>query len=418
MGDDLKTTSDKSSGRFEVAFEKFKEITGSGEVLDFNLKEALPDFLGKSNHIPNSVEKIWRHAVDNMLSKNRGVYHHKGAGKILIYFHELTPTLGKAKIDLLKNKMLARLENVQKGRSDPDQPLVAEKDSSPNKNKQKQPAETNLSRLIKDGLGNNPNLEMLTLWMSRVLQNMTTSTQKTPLLREMANLTIKSNISYLPLWNSSAQAIVGSICTVRNPISINKYDTGEFLRQDLAALFSSCFHLYSMQSKNIQSLIVIPIRMTSLNDKNFVELYLTFLRRLDSKIKRNIIFEIRNFPKDNLHATLKETIKTLEISSRACIFETGILTYFNHSKNFPKLHACGFNAAEGNLSDDEKLRLTKKYAEQYAGFGIKTYIQFVSDKKTLAAVAKAGFTYISGSIIWAATKTPCTTKKLPLSEIV
>ncbi|MCK4944690.1 MAG: hypothetical protein KAS59_00295, partial [Alphaproteobacteria bacterium] len=355
---------------------------------------------------------------DNMLSENRGVYHHKGGGKILIYFHELTPALGKAKIGLLKNKMLAQLENVQKGRSDPDQPLVSEKDSSPNKNEQKQPAETNLSRLIKDGLGNNPNLEILTLWMSRVLQNLTMSTHKTPLLREMSDLAIKSNISYLPLWSASAQAIIGSICTVRSPISVNKYDTGEFLRQDLASLFSSCFHLYSMQSKNVQSLIVIPIRITSLNDKNFVELYLTFLHRLDSKIKKNIIFEIKNIPKDNLPATLKETIKTLEISSRAYIFETGILTYFNHSKNFPKLHACGFNAAEGNLSENEKLRLTKKYAEQYAGFGVKTYIRFVDDKKTLATVVKAGFTYISGSIIGAATKTPYTTKKLPLSEIV
>ncbi len=418
MGDDPKTTSNKPSGRFEVVFEKFGEIAGSEEMLDFNLNEALPDFLGKSGHIPNSVERVWRRAVDNMLSENRGVYHHKGGGKILIYFHELTPALGKAKIDLLKNKMLAQLEDVQKGRSDPDQPLVAEKDSSPNKNEQKQPAETNLSRLIKDGLGNNPNLEILTLWMSRVLQNLTMSTHKTPLLREMADLAIKSNISYLPLWSASAQAIIGSICTVRSPISVNKYDTGEFLRQDLASLFSSCFHLYSMQSKNVQSLIVIPIRITSLNDKNFVELYLTFLHRLDSKIKKNIIFEIKNIPKDNLPATLKETIKTLEISSRAYIFETGILTYFNHSKNFPKLHACGFNAAEGNLSENEKLRLTKKYAEQYAGFGVKTYIRFVDDKKTLATVVKAGFTYISGSIIGAATKTPYTTKKLPLSEIV
>lgn len=417
MSDDSKTTSNAPSGRFEVAFKKFEEISGSGEVLNFNLKKALPDFLGKSDHIPNSVEKVWRHIIDDMLSENRGVYHHKGGGEILIYFHELTPSLGKAKIDLLKNKMLTLLEDVQKKGTDIDQPLIDEKGSFTDKNEQKQPAETNLSRLIKYGLGNNPNLEMLTLWMSRVLQNLTISTHKTPLLKEMADLAIKSNISYQPLWNASAQAVIGSICTVKSPVPIHQYGKGELLRQDLAALFGSCFHLYSMQSKNVQSLIVIPIRITSLNDKNFVELYLTFLRRLDSKIKKNIIFEIKNIPKNILSTTIKATIETLGLSSRACIFETGLLAYFDHRKNFQKLHACGFNAVEGNIPEKEKLRLMKKYAEYYASLGIKTYVRSIADKKTLETATKAGFAYISGSIIGAATKTPQPLKKLPLSEI-
>ncbi|MFH1157403.1 MAG: hypothetical protein V1721_00725 [Pseudomonadota bacterium] len=418
MDGDAQTTSNTPSGRFEVTFEKFGEIAGSGETLNFNLKESLPDFLGKSDRIPHSIERIWRRSMDDTLSENRGVYHHKGGGEILVYFHELTPALGRAKIALLKDRMLALLGDAQKGRTDPDQPSIAEKDASPDKNEQQQPAETALSRLIKEGLGNNPTLEMLTIWMPRVLQNLTISTQKIPLLKEMADLAVKSDISYQALWNASSQAVIGSLCAVRSPVPVHQYATGELLRQDLAALFGSCFHLYSMQSKNVQSLIVIPMRATSLNDKNFVELYLAFLRRLDSRIKRNIIFEIRNLPKDTIPATLRATIETLGFSSRACIFETGLLAYFDHRRNFPKVHACGFNAAEGNLPEDEKLRLIKKYAEHYAGFGVKTYIRSVADKKIMAAAAQAGFAYISGAIIDPVLKTPQDAKKLPLCEIV
>ena len=407
MSDDPQTASKTLSGQFEVAFKKLKEVAGSGEVLDFNLKKVLPDFLGKSDYIPASIEKIWRRVVDDMLSKDRGIYHHKGGGEILIYFHELSSVQGKAKISLLKKEMLTLLEKVEGGKID-----------LPNAEKNKQqPVETNLSRLIKDGLGNNPTLEMLTIWMSRVFQNLTISTQKIPLSKEMANLAIKSNITYLPLWKVSSQAVIGSLCTIRSSVPVRQYATGEVLRQDLAALFGSCFQLYSMKSKNMQSMIVIPIRAASLNNENFVELYLTFLRRFDPKFKRSLIFEIWNFPKDNVPVTFKATIETLNLLSRAYIFETGFLTYCNYCKNFPKVHACGFNALEGNLLEDEKLRLIKKYAEQYAGFGIKTYIRSVANKKMLTTAAEAGFTYISGSIIGPASKKPQEIKKLPLSEI-
>ena len=408
MSDDPQTTSNTLSGQFEVAFKKLKEVAGSEEVLDFNLKKVLPDFLGESDYIPPSIEKIWRRVVDNLLSEDRGIYHHKGGGEILIYFHELSPVQGKAKISLLKKEMLVLLKDVQGGKIDL---------PTAEKNEKQQPVETNLSRLIKDGLGNNPTLEMLNIWTARVFQNLTISTQKIPLLKEMADLAIKSNIAYLPLWNSSSQAIIGSLCTVRSSIPVRQYATGEVLRQDLAALFASCYQLYSMRSKNVQSLIVIPVHATSLNNENFVELYLAFLRRFDSKFKKNIIFEILNFPKNKVSIPLKTTIETLSLSSRAYIFETGFLTYFDYRNTFPKVHACGFNASEGNLQEEEKLRLIKKYAENYSDFGIKTYIRSVADKKTLTTAAQAGFTYISGSIIGPAMKVPQEVKKLPLSEI-
>ena len=291
MSDDPQTTSNTLSGQFEVAFKKLKEVAGSGEMLDFNLKKVLPDFLGKSDYIPPSIEKIWRRVVDNMLSEDRGIYHHKGGGEILIYFHELSPVQGKAKISLLKKEMLVLLEKVEGGKID--LPTAEKKE-------QQQPVETNLSRLIKDGLGNNPTLEMLNIWTSRVFQNLTISTQKIPLLKEMADLAIKSNITYLPLWNASSQAVIGSLCTVRSSVPVRQYATGEVLRQDLAALFASCYQLYSMRSKNMQSLIVIPVRASSLNNENFVELYLAFLRRFDSNFKKSIIFEILNFPKNKI----------------------------------------------------------------------------------------------------------------------
>ena len=165
-------------------------------------------------------------------------------------------------------------------------------------------------------------------------------------------------------------------------------------------------------------MIVIPIHAASLNNEKFVELYLTFLRRFDPKFKRSLIFEIRNFPKDNVPVAFKSTIETLNLSSRAYIFETGPLTYCNHCKNFPKVHACGFNVLEGNLSEDEKIRLIKNYAEQYADFGIKTYIRSIDNKNMLTTAAEAGFIYISGSIIGSASKMPQEIKKLPLSKIV
>jgi hypothetical protein len=112
-----------------------------------------------------------------------------------------------------------------------------------------------------------------------------------------------------------------------------------------------------------------------------------------------------------------EVIKPLLQFSQAIVFETSMMTYHDYRKNMPKVHACGINMAESAMSEDDQIRMLKKYADFYNAAKAKIYVKNVSSPRVLKAAIANGFSYVTGSAIKPAKKSYFCVGKLGLENI-
>jgi hypothetical protein len=407
-------TTSSVTGRFEVSTEKFVETTRGkpSDVQLIDIKDAVPEAFVNTTKIPRLLERVWRRACDEVMAESRGMYCHKGGSVVQMYFFDMTSVVSKAKADIIRSKIPHILRAAQQDDSVLDatlpqfaKPLQAEKQSS------------DLTRLMKEGLLENPKIEMVQLWVRRATQEVATSTQKIPLTREMVDLAAKADVFYLPLWSPAGQAIVGSVGHVRSAQPPPQWNSGEAARLDLAALFSAVFQLCGMQAKGHNALIVFPVRVASLLDKDLAELYSTILRRLTPETRRNVIIDVKGMPKDGASSNLLAAVETFSQLSRAVTFETGLLSFPDFSRQFPKLFAAGFDSEDVGLGEHEQVRHIAKYGAFYKSAGVKAYVKNVASRHVFDAALKEGFTYISGRIIRPSQKSAFTVQKIAISEI-
>lgn len=359
--------------------------------------------------IPKLVERVWRKACDDVIAEHKGLYSYKGGMIVQVYFHDLPSSGGKSKVSLIASRIPPLLAKAKEDISVLDKQDDAGAGFVATQKKETAP---DMAKLLKEGLGNNPTLEVFRLWASRTLQDLTLGQQKTPLTRDMMDVAIKADVHYAPWWTPASGTLLGSIACVQGSVPVQQYNTGEALRQDVAALFSACFQIYAMQSKGQNGLMIVPVRATTLADKDVLEIYTGLLRRLSPEVKKNLMIEMKGMSKDSVPSHIVAAITGLALQLRGFVFETGILTYADYSRNFPKLHACGFDVSEGRLSEEEQIRLIKKYADHYNKLGIKTYIKGVAQPPVLAAAVASGFFYISGTHIKPLQKSCFTLQKL------
>lgn len=420
MADTVAQPGSDFKGRFEVTRETFEETVKGRDVeaQELDLKDALPDVFAHTQHIPRLVEKVWRKACDDILTNNRGIYSMKPDTLIIqFYFYKLEPVVAKVKVSLIKGRMPALLSSAMSDEKILDAPAPVDKEAV-SEQRDVNAAKQKIARLESEGLTVNPSLELLHLWASRTVQNMITSGQtKLPLTREMMDVVSKSDITYLPLWNSSNQALIGSYGSITVPFSLSQYNTGETLRQELAMLFNAVFYLYSMMNKGQGALIIISCSLNMLQDKVVGELYMGILRRLGPEVRKNLIIEFKNVPKDSIPSHMVTLLDAVNQCVRAIIFETSLLTYRDYNKNVPKLHACGIDSAEGTFDENDQIRFLRKYAEFYNSKNLKTYIKNVSSMQVFKSAVECGFTYIASPLVRSARKDCFTAEKLPLSDI-
>ncbi|MDD9900623.1 MAG: hypothetical protein OXT65_06555 [Alphaproteobacteria bacterium] len=404
------------AGRFEVTQAKFADIQskqkGAAQALD--LKEALPDVLqGNATRLPRLVDRVWRRSCDEIISENRGVYTYKGGTKVDVFFYEVTPAVAKAKVSLIKMRIPKILKEAQGNEAVLDAPLVSAKQQTTTSASQS----AGTSKLQKEGLPENPPLETLHLWADRAYQDMMASTGSMPMTRDMMDLAMKADVTYLPLWNPPSGMIVGSFCTPRSPIPMGQQTPGEPLRQDLAALFHAVFQIYSIISKGAHTIIITPVRTSTLTDKRASELYTGLIRRISPEARKCLICNVVDVPKEAASITLSSAIDLLTQQVRACIFETGILTQANYLKQFPKLHACGFDSADALLSEHEQVGLMKKFTDHYHGAGIKCFVRNISSAYVLDAAIEGDCAYISGPIVKPSQKTAFPMSKYTVEDV-
>ena len=388
----------------------------AAEILTLDLKEALPDiFMLNTNLIPRLVDRVWRKACDDALAENEGIYAHKGGTIVHIYFYELPFHTGKAKVSGIRDKIAPLLQQAKK--DDSILEYRVEKGSPSGQQKGPPPVNPDVAKFLKEGLGINPTAEVFRLWTSRVKKEMEVGAQTSPLTRDMRDVAAKADVSYAPWWRPANEMLIGSIGCVWGQVPALECTPVEIFRQDLAVLFAACLELEKMQAKVHMALIVVPVRMATLANNEALDLYLNLLRRLNPEIRKNLIIEVKNLPKDTVLTHLVIATNSLSELVRAFVFETGMLSYADYGRSFAKLHACGFDLSESRLDENEQTRLLKKYAAYYSNLGLKTYIKGVTNPRILDAAMQAGFAYISGILIKPQQKSYFPLQKLPLEDI-
>jgi hypothetical protein len=364
--------------------------------------------------IPRLVDRVWRRSCDEIIAENRGMYCYKSGTVVQIFFFELTSAIAKAKIAVIKGKIPQLLQSARTDESVLDAPLPAA--AKPAQQAPKEGSQ-DLAKLVRDGMPENPTIEIVKLWLGRTMQEMVTASQKIPLTRAMIDVAGKSDITYLPLWNVAAQAIVGSHARVRTALPAQQWKTGESIRQDMAVLFAALFQLYTMHAKGVNGIAVVPVRVSTLADKDASELYMGLLRRVSAEVRKNLLIEVCNVPKETAPPSLVAAVETISQFARAFVFETGLLSFSAYGKQFPKLHACGYDSGDAHLNDAEQARLMKKYADHYGGAGVKVFAKNVTSPQIVETAVQSGFTYISGPAVRPAQKACFPVQKLALAEL-
>lgn len=417
MSSEPSASASSSAGRFEVPPQKFNEMSGGGEAAVLDLKETLPDLFQGTDRIPRMLEGVWRRVLDDIMFESKGVYCHKDGARIQVFFPDIPLAVGKAKVDIARKKIPDVLKEVQSGKLDLNQPSEAEKKSRAPKQEQAK-APSDLEKMMKEGIGDNPTQEMMGAWCARAVQVLAMGAQKMPLTSEMVNLAAKSDIQYQPVWSASNAMIVGSMPVIRVQTPVAQYHTGETARQDAALLFSAVFQAYSVLSKGAQPLLVVPVRASSLNSKDFSELYATVLRKLAPGVQKSILIEFLSVPKDGMPPSLRAAIDAFAPLVRGYMFGTGPFAYADYHAAFPKLHGCSCDASDLRAQGDDARRLIKKYADHYSQKGVRTCIKSVNGPEIMEMAAKAEFSYIVGSAVLPPQKAAIPAQKMSLDAIL
>lgn len=404
-------------GHFEVLPEKFSELTVDrlSDVVFLDLKEALPDFVSSGGMLSPLIERVWRRGCDEIITAERGIYAHKpGATKVELFFHGLTDVMAKVKVSLIVARMKELLKQVEVDESVLDSPLptIVRRAAQTEQKSAKQEA----MELLKEGLPENPTADLVRLWVFRETQDMLLLKQKIPMTREMALLTAKIDIAYQPLYMPQAQTVVGSVGCIKVPFPESQWKDGEIFRQDIALLFNATMRLYALIVKKQASIVVLPVRLATLLDKDVAELYQKFLRLLPPEVQSNIILEIRQVPKDLFSEAQVAALESVRPYVKAFIFETSPLVYTDYRKKFPTLHATGFEVSGMfvKLPASEQARLIKKYADFTSGLSLKSYIKDVRAPQIFKLAVEAKFSYVAGSAVLPEQKTCFLTQKVPL----
>lgn len=380
-----------TSGRFEVPQDSFDALAEEQRVpvhrVDF--REAFPALFEGSARMPRVLSQAWRGAADETMEKDKGVYTFRGGSTVDFLFHTLPESAGRARLAEMQ-KSIARLLAPEAARTE----KAAQKALSAEAQ-----LESDFARVLREGLYSNPGDEVVRLWCARVMHELLYSNRKVPLLPDMLRLVAGAEAAYVPFLDAETGKVAGSACRIACAAPVSAYNTGETMRQDLAALFCAAVQLYFLQGRGQQGIVVVPVRLSTVGDGAIADLYRVFLSRLAPEVASNVMLEFCGLPQDGYMAGSAETIQDIANAVRGYMFDTGVLLRRDFLADFPALHACGFSLTEKNVPT-----AAKRHADFYGNIGIKTYAKDARTEKDRAFAQSLDMTYIFGEAVGALQK--------------
>ncbi len=404
-----------STGQHELPQDSFDDIAAEKAVVpqSIDLKTLLPDLFVNTERVPRAVAQVWRRAADAVLQETAGSYTYRGGTIIDIAFYLLPPAAARAKVEDVSARIkaaLARQDSAPPPDFTPPSKTAGREVLMKDLGAQ---LESEILRLAREGLGVNPGDETVRLWSARVMHDMYHDRRSIPLLPQMMELVAQADITYLPLFDREMRGIGGSWARVTSPVAPDKYNTGEILRQDMAALFSAVVQLYYLRSRRQESMVVMPLHIQTLSDYDIAGLYGGFLLRLAPDMASCLAIDVIGLPRDTAPMAVADSINTISNGLRSCFFDMGVSPAHPPLRDplvqFPTLHGCGFSREEAG---DGWQRIAEKFVDRYRGLGLKTYLKDVSAPRDAEAAQAIGFTYVMGTAFGGNQRTPFSLNKI------
>jgi hypothetical protein len=383
---------DTHTGRHElneINFNKFKANKEKDfQALDF--KKLFPKILENTDKMPRRLEYIWRMAADAYLENEKGLYFFQAKGCLVHFtFDNVVGALAKAQIDNIGKYIEKSFQSSLEDGGE-EYKLIEAPENRPKQTDNKAGGNNNLKKVL-EGLRKNPEISEVTLWASRSLQNLHLSRS---IPQDMLKLREEYKICYVPLWNAENGVLVGASCEL-NPRGIAADNDGQIIRDNIALITAARQEIERLHTQNKQAVLIVPIYIKSLLEKDVTELITTFLNKTAEPIRKSMIFELRGIGKDQIQVAAKEPLETISQICRALIIDTGILAHPDMEREPFKIHAYGCNYNDVNLPPEQRLNLMKKYASTYKARGQKIYIRNIPNIAALEKAQELRFTYIN-----------------------
>jgi len=394
-----------SPGRYEVTGQQLAETLKDEppeNIQQFDLKKAFPVELAQTPRLPKLADKVWRKVLDEQIAEFGGAYSVvKNSTFVQVWFERIPSGAAKAKLPSIAEKMGKIFQKLRENKDTAEASLDAMFKPRDKETRQAPQLSPELTRLLQHGLTPNPPVSLMDLWLTRTMQAILHNPQATPFAKDIMDIVAKEAIAYQPVWLAPSELLVGAYPVVKNPVTLAQQTQAEPMRQDLIGLFATCFQMTALATKGIQSLGFVSLRVSTISNKNALDLMIAFLRRVDEKIRKNLMLEIKALPQGGLSLSARSNLETLGTLAKALMLDTG-----PHSKEdfktITKLHAVGFDAAASNLPELETMAMVRKYADTWKSRPQKLYLKGIASPTMIKVAKECGFMYLSGTAVHAA----------------
>lgn len=397
-----------------VKLKKESKNGKSGSLQEIDLTRLFPDFFTKSRKMPRRMEQAARQCLESAMAAHGGLYAFTEKGIINIWFREYPPALGKSKLDAIKESIKQAMTSGEAANSESAR-VAAANGSGAAAQKKKQTEPQILSRMIQEGLPENPDPQTFRMWAQRVLQDLHHQSREQFLPQDLLKLGSQYETVYTPLWYADRQMINGSFCALQGaPVPKSGEEKA---RQSFALLLGGVFAIVKMLHEDSRAMVFVPLSAPLLLDKELYDLYLACLRKLTTPIRACLCLVLRGQSQAPFSDSMKQIVTELQEQCKGIVIETSLLAPDKYSfEGFKPLgYLLSFTGL--GLEPERVKKMMGKAVDKYKGEKCRLIAPDIGTEEEFEAVLAGGAGFVTGPLLGTQTGRCYIVEKLPREAI-
>lgn len=374
-----------------AAFQKKSQSTPGGCGHKFDLKTVFPDYFQGTNKPPKLIVNVTGKVLDNHFQEEDGFYTLDNSPVIEIYYNQLPENAAKVKADVLKTALKEHLKNTLQDDGSARKTRSAKEDQ-----KKTGHASEGLSKIMREGLHENPTLEEINFWAERVTQDIYSTPPNKPLPNSVFILGQRVQ-KYMPVCTPQKGRIIGSISSLSG---LGKPgSTSEKFRRDFINLIATYIQGLLFVRQKGSGFIILPIDTRLLFEEKLAELFVLIIKRMHPAVRDLLILEFTGLKKDPPSSAVLTHMTTLAKSVKFCMIENSLLSPAPVNLQGIRPLAYGFKMGSVKVSPEEASPLINKFIKKLGDTNNKIYVKNVTEKLELDVLTEAAVTYVSGPVV-------------------
>lgn len=385
------------SGRHEITGKKFSHLckkASSGCLQSLCLKEVFPEYFLESERAPKIVTVVTKQVLDRHFELESGAYNYDSSPEIMLFYKTLPESAARVKIDGLKSDLKTRLQ--QKLAKDNDGPKTP---CSKSVSRKVGESNADYTKIIREGLGQNPSDRELFFWADRVLQDLYSLPSSKP---HPAALFVLGDIPqcFHAIWSPESQYLIGSLA--RPEISDKASGQAEKWRRNFANLMAAYIKiLRGLKDENEIGLCVLELDMNMLFEDKLADLYIQTLKRLHPETKKILAVDVKGIGKTPPPSTVQTHLSRIQSHIPFCMQEISLLSPNKTEIRGFSPKAYSFSASSKYLQPSKMADLIDKFLKQFTGSKPGLLAKNVKEATEFEILRRKKIKFISGPAITA-----------------